>query len=302
MFKVIRNFQKQQLIKTPNASFSSANIKQIKLRMKSITSIEKITKAMKMVAASKMRIDLGRLERGKNFGVSTVNTVLANESYLQKKKQPINVKRTLLVPITSDRGLCGGINSGIIREIKATVLSNRAGYKIFVIGEKGTTALIRPCPDLLYQSVSEINYPINYTVVASIAHQISSASEDCERIVVVYNEFVSAIASVIKKLELNPKKQFDNQFKYVTRHDTSEPEKEFAKQYFYELYTSGQLYHAMLHNAASEQSARMNAMENASKNAKEILEKLRLNYNKVRQSKITMELVEIISGAAAAGI
>jgi len=138
--------------------------------MKSIGSIGKITKAMKMVAASKMRIDLGRLDKGKNFGVTTVNTLFANESYLQKKRQPIAVKKTLIVPITSDRGLCGGINSGIIREVKTTVLGNRAGYKIFSIGEKGTTALLRPMPDLLYQSVGEINYPINFTVVASIAH------------------------------------------------------------------------------------------------------------------------------------
>jgi len=299
MFKILRSHQKQ-LSQAPSANFATANIKTIKLRMKSIVSIEKITKAMKMVAASKMRIDLGRLERGKHFGVSTVNTVFANESYLQKKKQPVIVKRTLLIPVTSDRGLCGGINSGIVREVKSIVLGNRAGYKIFSIGEKGTVAMLRPFPDLLYQSVSEMNYPLNYTLVASVAHHISAAAEDCESIVVVYNEFKSAIQSYIKRLELLPKKQFNLQFKYVTKYDTSEPEKDFARQYFYELYTSGQLYHALLHNAASEQSARMNAMENASKNAKEILEKLRLNYNKVRQSKITMELVEIISGAAAA--
>jgi len=125
------------------------------------------------------------------------------------------------------------------------------------------------------------------------------ASEDCENVVIYYNEFKSAIASLIRKLELLPRKQFLAQFKYVTKHDTSEPEKDFAKHYFFELYTAGQLYHAMLHNAASEQSARMNAMENASKNAKEILEKLKLKYNQVRQGKITQELCEIISGASA---
>jgi len=301
MFKLIRSYS-QPLSHIPTAGFATANIKAIKQRMKSIVSIEKITKAMKMVAASKMRIDLARLERGKNFGLNTINTVFANESYLQKKKTPIIAKRSLLVPITSDRGLCGGINSGIIREIKSLIVSNRAGFKIFSIGEKGTVALLRPCPDLLYQSVSELTYPLNYTLVASIAHHITVAAEDCERIVIVYNEFKSAISSVIRHAELMPRKQFINQFKYVTRHDTEEPEKDFSKHYFFELYTSGQLYNSLLHNAASEQSARMNAMENASKNAKEILEKLKLKYNTMRQSKITMELVEIISGAAAAGL
>jgi F-type H+-transporting ATPase subunit gamma len=267
--------------------------------MKTIGSIGKITKAMKMVAASKMRGDLARLDRGKNFGVKTVQSILANESYLQKKKSGHTIKKTLLVPITSDRGLCGSINSGIVREVKSTVVENRAGYKILVLGEKGTTALIRPCPDLLYQSITEITSPLTFPTVSSIAHQVDLAAEDCESIVILYNEFRSAISYVIRRMELLPRKYFVNQFKFVVRHDTSEPEKDWAKHYYFELYLAGQLYHAVLNNLASEQSARMNAMENASKNAGEILDKLRLNYNKARQARITMELVEIISGASA---
>jgi len=95
------------------------------------------------------------------------------------------------------------------------------------------------------------------------------------------------------------RKNFVGIFKHVVRHDTEEPDKDFSKHYYYDLYISGQFYHAMLQNAAAEQSARMNAMENASKNAKEMLQKLSLNYNKARQAKITMELCEIISGANA---
>lgn len=275
------------------------NEKALKLRMKTIGSIGKITKAMKMVAASKMRGDLARLDRGKNFGVKTVQSILANESYLQKKKTGHTIKKTLLVPITSDRGLCGAINTSIVREVKHTVLPNRAAYKIFVIGEKGTSALLRPCPDLLHQSVSEVIFPLTFPTVSSIAHQIDIAAEDCDSIVLFYNEFKSAISTVMRKMELMPRKPFINQFKFVVRHDSSEPEKDYAKHYYYELYLSGQLYHAMLHNKASEQSGRMNAMENASKNAGEILDKLKLNYNKARQARITMELVEIISGASA---
>lgn len=123
--------------------------------------------------------------------------------------------------------------------------------------------------------------------------------EHCDNMIVVYNEFKSAISSVIKKLELMNRKNFVGIFKHVVRHDTEEPDKDFSKHYYYDLYISGQFYHAMLQNAAAEQSARMNAMENASKNAKEMLQKLSLNYNKARQAKITMELCEIISGANA---
>ncbi len=123
-----------------------------------------------MVAASKMRGDLVRLDRGKKFGVNTVSAILANESYLQKKKSSPVPKRTLLVPLTSDKGLCGGINSGIVREIKAIVKPNRDSYIILVVGEKGTTGLIRPCSDLLVKSISEIPTPINFMVSASIVH------------------------------------------------------------------------------------------------------------------------------------
>jgi F-type H+-transporting ATPase subunit gamma len=292
-FKSLTNVQK--------ANFG-ANEKIIKLRMKSVGSIQKITKAMKMVAASKMKADLTRLEAGREFGIRTIQNVFANESYLQKKKQETGpAKKTLIVPITSDRGLCGGVNSGIVREIKGMVSPNRQAYRLFVIGEKGTSALMRPFPELLNTSVSELLYPVNFTITSSIAHQITNVAEEegCDSVMIIYNEFKSAIASVIRKLEIMSRKQFASQFKNVVRHDTEEPDKDFSKHYYYELYVAGQFYHSMLQNAASEQSARMNAMENASKNAKEMLEKLSLTYNKVRQARITMELVEIISGANA---
>eukprot|EP01017_Pseudomicrothorax_dubius_P019967 TRINITY_DN2197_c0_g1_i1.p1 TRINITY_DN2197_c0_g1~~TRINITY_DN2197_c0_g1_i1.p1 ORF type:complete len:314 (-),score=86.76 TRINITY_DN2197_c0_g1_i1:187-1128(-) len=291
--------QESALTSVGRAGFGTANIKQIKTRMKAVTNIAKITKAMKMVAASKMRGDLQRLERGKHFGVGTVQAIMANENYLQKRQLNFPVKKTLVVPITTDRGLCGGINSSIVREVKQLILPNRDAFKVFVLGEKGTSALMRPVPDLLVHSASDLVRPINFPTAASIAHLISTNAEDCDRIVIYYNEFKSAIATIIRKVELLPRKHFITQFKYVVRHEMAEPEKDWAQNYYYELYVAGQLYHAILQNAASEQSARMNAMENASKNATDMLEVLRINYNKVRQAKITVELCEIISGAAA---
>lgn len=95
-----------------------------------------------------------------------------------------------------------------------------------------------------------------------------------------------------------PRAQFLNVFKYVTRHEAVEPELEYSKNYFFELYMASAVYNALLNSSASEQASRMNVMENASKNAGEILTKLTLDYNKARQSKITMELIEIISGAS----
>jgi len=299
MLKNARYFS-NSLVNVQKASFG-VNEKVIKLRMKSVGSIQKITKAMKMVAASKMRMDVARLEAGKGFGLTTVQTIFANEGYLQKKNLTFTPKKSLLVPITSDKGLCGGVNSGIVRDVKSLVLPNRSAYRIFVLGEKGTSALIRPFPDLLHTSVSEMIYPMNFTVASSLAHLVTTTAEEegCDNIVIIYNEFKSIISSVIRRTEVLSRKNFLTQFKYIVRHDTEEPDKDFSKHYYYELYVATQLYHALLQNATSEQTARMNAMENASKNAGEMLGKLSLTYNKARQARITMELVEIISGANA---
>jgi F-type H+-transporting ATPase subunit gamma len=105
--------------------------------MKAVTSIKKITKAMKMVAAAKMRSDVARLEAGNKFGVGALQKLFDNESYLQKRKPVVSIKKTLMVPITSDRGLCGSVNTNVVREVRTTVRADRSAYKLFVVGEKG---------------------------------------------------------------------------------------------------------------------------------------------------------------------
>lgn len=147
---------------TPAFGFATKNLKLIKIRMKAVDSIKKITKAMKMVAAAKMKQDVGRLEKGKGFGVGSLNKVFDNESYLQKKKPTFNVKKTLLVPITSDRGLCGAINSGVIREIKSIVKADHDAYKLFVVGDKGSLALTRIFPELVNSTITNLLTPINF--------------------------------------------------------------------------------------------------------------------------------------------
>jgi F-type H+-transporting ATPase subunit gamma len=276
-----------------------SNTKLIRARMKAVGNIKKITKAMKMVAASKMKGELARLEKGKNFGIRTLQTAFANETYLQKRIPEQNVKTTLLVPITSDKGLCGGSNSQVVREAKAILKKDKTGFEIVVIGEKGTSALKRQFPDILRESINELGVPYNYALAAAIANRVANRALEMDRILVLYNEFKSAISSNLRQLEIMPRKVFLKHFKYLTRHETEEPEKEFSGPFFFELYSSSLVYHALLHSAAVEQSARMSAMENASKNAGELYGKLELQYNKARQAKITAELCEIISGASA---
>lgn len=115
----------------------------------------------------------------------------------------------------------------------------------------------------------------------------------------MYNKYINTISSKVEILRLIPMKEFQRKMSKLCLYEISEPDDDVSIPYFYELYFASNFYHALLQNIACEQSARMNAMENASKNAKEILEKLILQYNKARQGRITMELCEIISGASA---
>jgi len=128
---------------------------------------------------------------------------------------------------------------------------------------------------------------------------ISEMSKDSDKIVIIYNEFKSAIQSVVRRMELMPKSRFIESMQFSKLYNQTLPDKNTSNPALYELYLTSNLWVAFLNNAASEQSARMNAMQNASKNAKEIFERLTLQYNKARQARITMELVEIISGASA---
>jgi len=296
-----KSINKLNLIQVSKKNFG-ANEKALKMRIKSVGSIAKITKAMKMVSSSKMRAELERLRRGKSFGHEAFEKIFVSDLYMQRKNQQITEgNKVLYVPFTSDKGLCGGINSGIVREIKATIghSQNKEQAGIYVVGDKGSTALRRPFPSNLKKGVHEILTPINYTTVSSIANDISIMADDYDKIVLVYNRYISAITSIITKTELMPRKKFLDLYFYNKLYNQNNPVRETSNPALYDLYLASNLYQAQLHNLASEQSARMNAMENASKNANEIKEKLILEYNKARQARITMELVEIISGASA---
>lgn len=291
----------QFLVPTQQRNFG-ANEKALKIRMKSVNSIKKITKAMKMVATAKMKGDLTRLAAGKNFGVGALDTMFAADAEARGKQATVGDGSQLLVPITSDKGMCGAINSGVIRNIRDYLADkDRSKINIFSIGDKGTVGMQRRMGDMLRVSISEIQTPYNYPTAMALAENIIQASEqyNSDKITIVYNEFVSAISTNILHLELMTRKNFIETMAGMYIYKKSIPDKNVTAPALYDLYVTSNLWVALLNNAASEQSARMNAMENASKNAGEILDALTLQYNKARQARITMELVEIISGASA---
>ena len=269
--------------------------------MKSVNSIRKITKAMKMVAASKMKGDLNRLNNGKLFGNNAIDMIFKSDQYMQRRAADnISNPKLLLVPITSDKGMCGGVNSGIVRALRDFVnRSDRSKIQVFTIGDKGTTGLQRPMPDLVKTAISDISKPVNYPTVMAVSEHIIKAGEGSDKIIVYFNEFKSAISTIIRTMELMPRQRFLDTMKFGKLYNQKLPDKNTSNPALYELYVTSNLWLAFLNSAASEQSSRMNAMENASKNAKEIVEKIKLKYNRARQLRITTELCEIIAGASA---
>ncbi len=151
------------LFKISRQNFSGAE-KTIKLRMKAVTNIGKITKAMKMVASSKRRADLLRLENGKNFGVGVLPTVFENDNYSKRLSSKTEPSKILIIPITTDKGLCGGINSNLIRSLRDIVNVDRSKFNIICIGDKGSQALVRPYPDIFKQAFTDLQNPCNFYV------------------------------------------------------------------------------------------------------------------------------------------
>jgi len=253
--------------------------KVLALRIKAVRNIGKITKAMKMVAASKMKGDLERLNNGRQFGFNGVDMMMKCDPYMQRRAPDLPADaRELLVPITSDRGLCGSTNSGIFRTVRDYVATkDRSKLKIFAVGDKGAVAMRRPFPDLIKVGVSDIATPYNYPMVMAISEHINAHATSSDKVLIFYNEFKSAISSVVKVMELIPRHRFMETVKFGKLYfKAAIPDKNTANPALYELYLTSNLWICFLNNSASEQSSRMNAMENASKNANEIVDKLTL--------------------------
>lgn len=163
--------------------------KALKTRMKSVNNIRKITKAMKLVAASKMKGDLQRLEQGKHFGNQAVDMVFKTDLYMQRRApEAPNNPKTLLVPLTSDKGLCGGVNSSIVRTVRDLVnKSDRSRMQVFAVGDKGVAGLNRNMPDLMKNAIQDVAKPLNYPTCMAIAEHLTQTAEKFDKIIVFYN-------------------------------------------------------------------------------------------------------------------
>jgi len=277
---------------------NAATLKAIAIRMKSVKSIQKITKAMKMVAAAKMKQDQRRLDNGMPF----CQPVLTLFERLPRQE---GTGSCLVLGVTSDKGLCGGVNSAVNKISRLTILEEEAKgntAKYMSLGMKGIGGLKRLFGDRFLKTFEAVTrVPWSFTTAAIVAERLVEANPD--RLKVVNNTFKSMVVYNTMASHVITKKEAQGTdraaFSKAMDVYSFEPSIYEVWDDLHEFYYGAVVHGAFLNNAITEQSQRMSAMENASKNAGEMLEKLGLIYNRARQAKITTELCEIISGASA---
>ncbi|KVI04055.1 ATPase, F1 complex, gamma subunit, partial [Cynara cardunculus var. scolymus] len=273
----------------------------VRNRMKSVKNIQKITKAMKMVAASKLRAIQVRAENSR--GLWQPFTALLGDT------PSVSVKKNVIVTISSDKGLCGGINSTSVKISRALHKINSgpdAECKYVVLGEKAKAQLIRDSKKHIELTMTELqkNF-LNYTQVSVIADDILKNVEyDALRI--VFNKFQSVVsflpttATVLSPEVVERESEAGGKIGSLDSYEIEGGEtKSEVLQNLSEFQFSCVMFNGVLENACSEQGARMSAMDSSSRNAGDMLDRLTLTYNRTRQASITTELTEIISGASA---
>ena len=286
------------------------NLSDLKNRIASVKSTRKITKAMQMVASAKLRRAQDAAQAGRPYA-ERFNSVMAGlaASVGASEGGPKLLTGTgsdqtqLLVVMTAERGLCGGFNSNIVKLARIAakqLLAEGKTVKILTVGKKGRESLKREFGALLVDhvdlsDVKRVGYDNASAIAQNVLHRFEAGEFDVAKI--FYSEFGSVVNQIPTELQVIPAK-----FEAVTDEGTVydyEPSEEGILADLPPRSVATQIFTALLENAASEQGARMSAMDNATRNAGEMIDKLTIQYNRSRQAKITNELIEIISGAEA---
>jgi len=281
----------------------------LKKRIKSVKSTQKITKAMKMVAAAKLRRAQESAEKGRPFSEKMNNVILNLSSSIYDKDSASKFlvgtgKDTthLCVVITADRGLCGGFNTNICRKAKnyfEKILKEGKLLKIFTVGSKGHDQLKRLYGKYIIEKINfkglkKITYKEAENTGKIIIKLFNESQFDVCKI--FYNRFKNVITQIPQEQQIVPIEK-QKEVKVSDNFYEFEPEENEILEDLLPRNISTQIFKAFLENAASEQGSRMTAMDNATRNAEDLVDKLTINYNRTRQAAITKELIEIISGA-----
>jgi F-type H+-transporting ATPase subunit gamma len=290
-----------------------ASVQDIRRRIRSVGNTRKITRAMELVAAAKLRRAQTRIEAMRPYaermqelmvGVARASTSLRGLPLLQRR----DVRKAAILPLTGDRGLAGAFNAQILREAFAVERRQRAEGvepRWLVAGKKGASTLRFRRYDV-EQAWTGFSDSPRYSDAQAIAHRISElyAEEEVDQVVVIYNHFESALTQRVVTQEVLPIPESllegeDEHEQTLFGDFIYEPEPEQILERLLPVYVETELYRALLESAASEQGARMTAMRNASKNAAELIDELTLQMNRARQAEITQEILEVVAGADA---
>jgi F-type H+-transporting ATPase subunit gamma len=290
------------------------SLKDLRNRIGSVKQTQKITSAMKLVAASKLRRAQEQAEASRPFA-ERMSDMLANlgASVADVEGAPPLLAGTgrdevhLLVVATADRGLCGGFNASIVRGARLRIRELRGAgkqVKILCIGRKGRDMLRREFGSLIVETIEGVGRRrLEYAEAAAVGERLERMYEAGEFDVctIVFNRFRSAITQILTLQQLIPVEPaaVEREVAEVRAVYEFEPDEQTILAELLPRNLAVQIYRALVENAASEQGARMTAMDNATRNAGEMIERLTLFYNRTRQAQITRELIEIVSGAEA---
>jgi len=287
-----------------------ASLDDLKKRIVSVKSTQKITKAMKMVAAAKLKRAQDNAEKGRPYSEKMNNIILNLSSGISDKENAPKLlfgtgedKTHLCVVLTSDRGLCGGFNTNIIKKAKIyfeKVTQEGKNLKIITVGSKGHDQLKRVYLDNIIEKISFKNSKnINYFDAEKVGKIIidNFDKKEFDVCTIFYNKFKNVITQIPQAQQIIPLKASEAEGTSSEDNYEFEPEEDEILSNLLPKNISTQIFKAMLENSASEQGSRMSAMDNATRNAGEMVDKLTIEYNRSRQAAITKELIEIISGA-----
>ncbi len=284
-----------------------ANLKDIKRSIKSVKNTQQITKAMKLVAAAKLRRAQETVEAARPYALKMMELMKSLAARTNPELHPLLRRREaeniLILVFTGDKGLCGPFNSSILKTAQQVIVDNEGkGISLLLIGKKSVD-FFRRRPVNIASSIVDYGKRVNYALAEEIGGLVTEAfiAEKADLVYILYNRFKNVVVQEPQTISLLPIKLQD----IKDGGDTALVDYEYepsAKEILDELlnrYVISSTYHALLESAASEHGARMTAMDAATKNASEMIADLTLKYNRARQAAITTELIEVVTGADA---
>lgn len=287
------------------------SLKDIRARIESTKNTQQITKAMKLVSAAKLRKAQHQITNMRPYAL-TLKEVIADIATTQKVSHPLmemkaNPKKLLLVVINSDRGLCGAFNTNVNKFTEKYAKQAESTFDtvdFLFVGRKAHDYFAKKNIKVV-DYITKLDKDISYGLASGVANRLMKnyLSGEYDEVRLIFNEFVSAISQKTTCERVLPieieKSSFDTEGSKFSKDMVFEPAPELIIEQLLRKHFDLQIYRAMSESVAAEHGARMTAMENATNNAKAMIEKLTLTYNKLRQEKITTELIEIVSGAEA---